>query len=83
MFFQLSVKELLQRRHFNVVHKGLQDHVRNVHISASDVCVIEGHAFLIVRLIRQADVICRAFLFWDVFQKADQIDIFNAADKLK
>ena len=46
------VKELLQRRHFNVVHKGLQDHVGNVYISASDVCIVEGHALFKVRLIR-------------------------------
>jgi hypothetical protein len=51
--------------------------VGNVHISASDVCVIEGHALIIVRLIRQGSVIGGPFLFWAVFQKADQIDIFN------
>ena len=76
MFFQLSVKELLQRRHFNVVHKGLQDHVRNVHISASDVCVIEGHALFNIGLIGRTIRVSVAFLFWAVFQEADQIDIF-------
>lgn len=75
------VKKLLQRSHFNVVHHGLQDHVGNVHISASDVCVIEGHALFNIRLIGRTIRIPVAFLFWAVFQEADQLDIFYAADK--
>ena len=75
------VKELLQRRHFNVVHHGLQDHVGNVHISASNVCVIERHALFNIRLIGCAIRVSVAFLFWAVFQEANQLDIFYAADK--
>ena len=76
MFFQLSVKELLQSRHLNVVHHGLQDHVGNVHISASDVCIVEGHALFNIRLIGSAIRVSVAFLFWAVFQEADQINVF-------
>jgi len=77
------VKELLQRSHFNVVHHGLQDHVGNVHISASDVCIVEGHALIIVRLIGQGSVICRAFLFWAVFEKTYKVHILHSAVELE
>jgi hypothetical protein len=51
--------------------------VGNVYISASDVCVIEGHGLFKVRLIGRTMGIGRAFFGWAVFQEADQLNIFN------
>ena len=77
------VKELLQRRHFNVVHHGLQDHVGNVHISAVDVGIIQRHALFNIRLIGCAIRVPVTFLSWTVFQEASQADIFNPAMKME
>ena len=75
----LSVKELLQRRDLNVVHQALQQHMRNVHIGVENVCVIQRHGLFQIRLIRRTIRVGVAFLFWAVFQEADQIDILNGA----
>jgi len=70
------VKELLQRRDLNVVHHGLQNHVGNVHISASDVCIIEGHALFNIRLIGRTIRVGVTLFGWAVFEEADQVNVF-------